>query len=94
MKVKIFKPAKSAMQSGKKNIKKWLMEPIDESNVRSINPLMGWVSASNTTSQLHFEFSSKEEAMKFAKEKKFEFEIHEPHGSTVKPKSYAENFTG
>jgi hypothetical protein len=94
MKVKIFQPAKSAMQSGKKNRKKWLVEPIASNNVRSINPLMGWISAANTNSQLHFEFSSKEEAVKFAQSKGFKFEIHEPHTASIKPKSYAENFTG
>ncbi len=90
----IFQPAKSAMQSGKKNTKKWLMLPIEEKNIRSINPLTGWVSASNTASQFRFEFLNKEEAIKFAKEKGFQYKVEEPHASTLKPKSYAANFTG
>lgn len=94
MKVKIFRPTKSAMQSGKGNLKKWLVAPIDESNVRSVNELMKWVSVDNTLSQLRFEFSSKEEAIKFAKSRNFEFEVEEPQISTVKTKSYASNFTG
>ncbi len=93
MKVRIYKPAKSAMQSGKKNAKKWLLEPIEEQGVRSVNPLMGWVSASNTISQLRFEFSNKEEAIKFAKSKNFAYEVEEPQAATVKQKSYAANFT-
>jgi hypothetical protein len=93
MKVKIFRPAKSAMQSGKRNLKKWIVEPIAEENIRSLNPLMGWVSASDTSSQFRFEFLSKEEAINFAKERKFEFEIHDPKVSLIKPKSYSANFT-
>ena len=81
------------MQSGKKNCKKWLVTPVEESNIRSINPLMGWVSASNTSSQLHFEFLSKEEAIKFAESKNFSYEIFEPKVASLKKKSYAENFT-
>ncbi len=93
MKVKIFRPTKSAMQSGKRNLKKWLVEPIEQENIRSINPLMGWVSANNTSSQFRFEFSSKEEAVKFAQDKNFEFEIHDPKTASIQSKSYAANFT-
>ena len=93
MKVKIFSPAKSAMQSGKKNTKKWLIKPIEEENIRSINPLMGWVSAKNTLSQLQFEFVSKDAAIDFAKKHNFEYQLIEPKTTTIKPKSYASNFT-
>lgn len=93
MKVRIYSPTKSAMQSGKKNAKKWLIKPIEEEKIRSFDPLMGWVSAQDTSSQIGFEFSSKEEAIEFAKKKNFEFVVEEPKKSTIKPKSYAENFT-
>jgi len=94
MKVKIFRPTKSAMQSGKRNTKKWLMEPVEEKNIRSINPVTGWVSASNTSSQLGFVFESKEEAIKFAEKSGFEYEVEEPKKMLVTKKSYAANFTG
>ncbi len=93
MKVRIYKQSKSAMQSGKQNAKKWILKPIEEENIRSINSLMGWVSADSTISQLKFEFENKEDAIKFAEEKKFEYEIVEPKKPTIKPKSYAANFT-
>jgi hypothetical protein len=93
MKAKIFRPAKSAMQSGKNNAKKWLVVPIVETDVRIIEPLMGWITTTDTSSQLHFAFPSKEEAIKFAQEKGFEYEVEEPKTSPVKQKSYAANFT-
>jgi hypothetical protein len=93
MKFKIYKPTKSAMQSGRKNTKKWLMKPIEESGVRSVNSLTGWISASNTNSQFHFEFLNKEAAIKFAESRNFDYEISEPKSATLKKKSYAENFT-
>jgi hypothetical protein len=93
MKVKIFRPTKTAMQSGKKNTKKWLVKPLSEETLRSINPLTGWISSNNTISQLSFEFNTKEEAVEFAKSKNFEFEIEEPKLSTIKQKSYTANFT-
>ena len=93
MKVKIFSPAKSAMQSGKKNTKKWLVLPIEEENPRSIDPIMGWVSAKNTLSQLSFEFLNQEDAINFAKNRGFEFEVLQPKSAVIRPKSYAANFT-
>lgn len=93
MKVKIFQPAKSAMQSGKKNTKKWLLVPLEEKNIRHLNELMGWTSADNTESQIKIEFSSKEEAIKYANSRNFEYEIFAPEFSSIKQKSYAENFT-
>ncbi len=93
MKFRIYKPTKSAMQSGKKNTTKWLLEPISKTNERSINPVMGWISADDTSSQLRFKFSNKESAINFAKSRNFEYEIYEPNISSPKKKSYAANFT-
>ena len=93
MKVKIFKPTKSAMQSGRANSKKWLLVPMEENDSRSIGKLMGWVSSNNTATQMRFEFSTKEEAIDFAKLEKFEYEVIEPKQSSLKVKSYAANFT-
>lgn len=94
MKVKIFRPAKSAMQSGKQGNKKWLVTPIEETNIRSISPLTGWVSASDISSQFRFEFLNKEDAVKFAESQNFEYEVEEPKLPSIKPKSYSANFTG
>ncbi len=93
MKFKIYKPTKSAMQSGQKNTKKWLVTPIEESKSRSINNIMSWVSSDNTANQLKFSFTSKEEAVKFVESQGFEYEIEESHTASLKKKSYAENFT-
>lgn len=93
MKFRIFRQTKNAMQSGKKNMQKWLILPIEEKSIRSINPLTGWVSAQNINSQFRFEFSSKEEAIKFAQESMFNYVVEEPKEPVMKQKSYAANFT-
>ncbi len=93
MKVKIFKPTKSAMQSGKKNTKKWLVVPLEENNTRGNNNIMKWVSSNDTRMQLKFEFNTRDEAIKYAVSQGFAFEVEEPNLSTVKKKSYAANFT-
>ena len=57
-KAKIYKPSKTAMQSGKRNSKKWLLE--FETLNTGINPLMGWESSTDTFSELKLEFSTKD----------------------------------
>lgn len=93
MKFLIYRQAKSAMQSGSKNAKKWLLKPVEYSNDRSRDELMGWVSNKNTTSQLRFEFATKEAAVDFAKKNNFDFELLNPNERQIVAKSYASNFT-
>ncbi len=92
MKFLIYRQSKSAMQSGKKNAKKWLMTLVEESNSRSISAPLSWVASSDTSSQLKFSFSSKEQAIEFANSKAYEFEVLDSHEPIIKPKSYANNF--
>ena len=88
---KIYKPTKTAMQSGTKKFDKWVIEFI--SDQPGINPLMGWESSTDTSSELKLEFSSKELAVDYAKKNKINFEIIEPKIRKVIKKSYADNFT-
>ena len=93
MRFLIYRQSKSAMQSGKKNAKKWLLIQVEETNTRSRDEIMGWVSNKSTLSQLKFEFMDKESAVDFAKKNGYDFELIEANNATLKPKSYAANFT-
>ncbi|MDC0853986.1 ETC complex I subunit [Candidatus Pelagibacter sp.] len=90
-KAKIYKPSKTAMQSGTKKFNKWIIEFITEKP--GINPLMGWESSSDTYSELNLEFKSKEDAIEYAKKNKIDYEIIEPKSRKINKKSYADNFT-
>ena len=90
-KAKIYKPTKTAMQSGTKKFDKWVIEFITDQP--GINPLMGWESSTDTSSELKLEFSSKELAVDYAKKNKINFEIIEPKLRKIIKKSYADNFT-
>ena len=89
-KAKIYKPSKTAMQSGKRNSKKWLLEFDTLDTV--INPLMGWESSRDTMSEVKLEFSSKEEAINYVKKNNIEYYIVEPQKSKIIKKSYTDNF--
>ena len=90
-KAKIYKPSKTAMQSGTKKFDKWIIEFITKKP--GINPLMGWESSTDTNSELKLEFSTKELAIEYAKKNKINFEIIEPKIRKIIKKSYADNFT-
>ena len=90
-KAKIYKPSKTAMQSGTKKFDKWIIEFITEKP--GINPLMGWESSTDTYSEFILEFQSKEVAIDYAKKNKIEYEIIEPKIRKTIKKSYSDNFT-
>ena len=89
-KAKIYKPSKTATQSGLKKFDKWIIEYI--TNDPTINPLMGWESSNDTLGELKLEFSSKENALNYAKKMKIDYEIIEPKKRKIVKKSYADNF--
>jgi hypothetical protein len=89
-KAKIYIPNKNPMQSGLGKTDKWLLE--FETKNPTKNPLMGWESSSDTLTELKLEFSSKENAISYAKKKKIDFEIIEPKKRKTVKKSYSDNF--
>tara|TARA_B100001540_G_scaffold54362_1_gene49266 strand:- start:274 stop:555 length:282 start_codon:yes stop_codon:yes gene_type:complete len=90
-KAKIYKPSKSAMQSGNKNSNKWFLEFF--TNDTGINPLMGWESSTDTLGEIKLEFSDKNLAIEYAKKNKINYEIIEPKERKMVKKSYSDNFT-
>ncbi len=91
MKVKIYKPTKTAMQSGKQNTKKWVLE-YTPANTRFIEPIMGWTGNADTKGQIKLKFDTEAEAIAYAKRKKLQFDVIEPKKPKVKIQAYAENF--
>ena len=90
-KAKIYKPSKTAMQSGMKKFDKWMIEFVTDDPGK--NPLMGWESSSDTYSELNLEFKSKDLAVEYAKKNNIDFEVIEPKERKITKKSYADNFT-
>ena len=89
-KVKIYKPSKTAMQSGVKKFDKWILEFITDDP--TINPLMGWESSSDTYSELNLFFKTKDLAVNYAKKNNLKYEIIESKNKKMTVKSYADNF--
>jgi len=91
MVAKIYRPARTAMQSGRGKTKRWLLE-YEPAEPRTIEPLMGWTSSSDMKSQIRLEFDSREEAVAYAERYGIAYEVFEPHERERKRISYSDNF--
>ena len=92
MLARIFRPSKTAMQSGKANTKDWVLE-FEPSDARSPDPLMGWTQTGDTeSSQVRLTFETKEEAVRHADQHGIAFQLIDPKPAKRILKAYADNF--
>ena len=89
-KAKIYIPTKTAMQSGRGKLKKWVLK--FETKDPSINPLMGWETSTDTLEEVILKFSSKEKAIEYAEANNISYNVIEPKKKVYVIKSYADNF--
>ena len=92
MSARIYKPTKTAMQSGRGKTEKWILEYFQNSATKR-EPLMGWQSGKDTQKQIKLNFSTKEEAISYAKKNRIKYELINPQQRRIKPKAYADNFS-
>ena len=87
---KIYKPAKTPMQSAEGNTRNWLLE--FDTLSTGISPLMGWESSRDTMSEVKLEFLTKDQAINYAKNNNIDYYIIEPQKRKIIKKSYSDNF--
>jgi len=91
--VRIYKPAKTATQSGDWHGHQWRMDwDLLSKGHRWENPLMGWQSSADFMQGTHINFKSREDAIRFAEKQGYEYFVQEPNERKVAPKAYANNF--
>ena len=88
---RIYQPARTAMQAGWVNTRKWVLE-FESEGAKRADPLMGWIGSADTRGQVRLKFDSRDEAVDFAKRNALTFEVYEPRALRVRPKIYADNF--
>ena len=91
MTARIYRPAKTAMQSGVANTRKWLVE-FDLSEPRTVEPLMGWTSSGDTRQQLKLRFDSEAEAVAYCERNGIPYQLFEAKSSPRRNISYSDNF--
>lgn len=89
---RIFKPSKTAMQSGQAKTASWVLE-FDANAARTIDPLMGWTSSEDTRpGQVRLSFESKDDAIAYAAKHAIPYQVAEERVSKPVIKAYADNF--
>jgi hypothetical protein len=91
MVARIYKPAKTAMQSGNAKTKEWVLDYEPEAP-RAVEPLMGWTSSGDMRQQLRLRFETSEEAIAYCERNGIPFELAEPKVPARKGLSYSDNF--
>ena len=88
---RIYKPAKTAMQSGTAKTKEWVLE-FEPSEARVVEPLMGWTSSGDMRQQVRLSFDTKEEAAAFCEREGIPYQMFETRPPVQPRMSYSDNF--
>ena len=91
MTVRIYQPAKSAMQSGRAKTDEWVLE-FARNAVALPDQLMGWQSSSDTTRTIHLKFDSKDAAIAYAEKMGVAYHVIRSGSRRQKLRGYADNF--
>ena len=91
MLARIYKPAKSAMQSGTARTKEWVLD-YEPEEPRVVEPLMGWTSSGDMKQQLRLFFDTKEEAVSYCERHAIPYQVFEEKERSRRTMAYADNF--
>jgi hypothetical protein len=91
MPARIYKPARSAMQSGLAKTKDWVLD-YEPEEPRQIEPLMGWTSSGDMRQQVQLRFDTVEEAIAYCERHRIPYRVFEHRPAARRVISYADNF--
>jgi hypothetical protein len=91
MTARIYKPARTAMQSGNARTKEWLLD-FEPESPREIEPLMGWTASGDMRQQVRLSFDTAEEAIAYCERHQIPYQVSRPKPAARRIISYSDNF--
>jgi hypothetical protein len=91
MTARIYKPTKTAMQSGKAKTEDWVLD-FEPSEPKEVEPLMGWTTSGDTRQQVRLRFDTKEEAIAYCERNRVPYQVFDPKQTKRPFISYSDNF--
>jgi hypothetical protein len=91
MTARIYKPARTAMQSGNAKTKEWVLD-YEPEQPRAVEPLMGWTSSGDMKQQLRLRFATKEEAIAYCEREGIAYQVFDSVPHQRGRMSYSDNF--
>ena len=76
MTARIYRPTKTAMQSGQAKTREWVLD-YEPEEPRVVESLMGWTSSGDMKGQIRLRFASKEEAVAYAERHGIPYQVFE-----------------
>ena len=91
MRARIYKPARTATQSGTANTRKWVLE-FAQAEAKMPDPLTGWAGSGDTQSQVKLTFATQDAAIAYADKYGIAYTLIPTPPKTLKIQAYADNF--
>ena len=91
MLARIYRPSRTAMQSGRAQAEKWLLE-YEPELPSAADPLMGYTSSADMRRQIRLEFDTREQATAYAERNGIPYQVNEVQEVQPKKISYSDNF--
>lgn len=91
MKARIYRPAKTAMQSGSAKTTRWLLE-YEPGEAKRTDPLMGWIGSADMLGQLKLWFDTRDDAIAYATRNGIPYAVEEPKDAERRAMAYSDNF--
>ena len=88
---KVYKNTVSPTQSGEKNSKYWILEPIIQNSSKK-DHIMGWSGGTDVKKQIKLKFLTLSDVERYAKKNKIVIDVIMPKEKERIIKSYADNF--
>ena len=76
MTARIYKPARTAMQSGHANTKEWVLN-YEPEQAPTVEPLMGWTSSGDMKQEVLLSFDTKDEAIAYCEREGIAYQVFE-----------------
>jgi hypothetical protein len=89
---RIYKPARTAMQSGKARTREWVLD-YEPEEPREIEPLMGWTASGDMRQQVRLRFDAAEEAIAYCERHGIPYQVFNPKPDKPRIIPYADNFS-
>jgi ETC complex I subunit conserved region len=84
----IYRPAKSAMTSGRARTKQWILE-FEPQSAPFVEPLMGWAGSADPLAHVRLCFPTREAAIAYAERQGLAYELRERSAGSVPQKQPA-----
>ena len=93
MTLRIYRPSRTATQSGRAGAARWMVE-YEPATRRVADPLMGWTGSRDTMQQVQLWFPTLEEAKAHAEKNGWQYTVEMPHARPVRSRTRRRSCAG